>query len=329
MRNSMLHLILNVTESDIQSYENLKIIPLFYQNPAKKLHYLSLTEALKSKQIEITELDSGARVSDVSIFNHSKLPVLILDGEMLIGAKQNRVANASYLIPPEQKLIIKVSCMEHGRWQSGRNQFRESGSIMLPEIRASKNRGVHKNLKRRRSFQSDQQEIWDDIKEKITLYDVSSVSDDLSDFSKHFNHDKDEYMSHFRLENGQKAILVLINQGFVGFDYISNDTVFADLYPALIESYVLQAISEIKVESEKISRIKCNGFQDAVEKLIVPMLEKSTINNFPSIGMGDDCRIEYDGFNGSALIYEREVIHMNMLAIAGKTRENKERVYNY
>jgi hypothetical protein len=42
--------------------------------------------------------------------------VLIVDGEELVGAKQNRVVNLTILVPAQQTVVIPVTCVEQGRW---------------------------------------------------------------------------------------------------------------------------------------------------------------------------------------------------------------------
>ena len=37
-------------------------------------------------------------------------------GEQLAGGKQNRVLNASILVPAKSELPIPVTCVERGRW---------------------------------------------------------------------------------------------------------------------------------------------------------------------------------------------------------------------
>ena len=53
---------------------------------------------------------------DLKVINKSEVMVLILDGEELVGAKQNRIVNTTILIPAKETVLIPVSCVEQGRW---------------------------------------------------------------------------------------------------------------------------------------------------------------------------------------------------------------------
>ena len=50
-------------------------------------------------------------------------PVLILAGEEIVGAQQNRVSNTTVFIEAQTEIIIPVSCTEKGRWSSVSEEF--------------------------------------------------------------------------------------------------------------------------------------------------------------------------------------------------------------
>jgi hypothetical protein len=49
-------------------------------------------------------------VPELKLVNLSPSKILILDGEELKGAKQNRIVNATFLIGPKSEVVIPVSC---------------------------------------------------------------------------------------------------------------------------------------------------------------------------------------------------------------------------
>jgi hypothetical protein len=75
------------------------------------LDYVPLADALED--------GFSGHVPHVRVENRAATAVLILFGEELRGAKQNRVANASFLLPPREERVIDVSCVEQGRWGAG------------------------------------------------------------------------------------------------------------------------------------------------------------------------------------------------------------------
>ena len=80
-----------------QSFKNLSIFPLL-STYGLDLEYLLLDEALSEGAMEVVEVDKDGSVPDLKVINKSPRMVLILDGEELIGAKQNRIVNTTILI---------------------------------------------------------------------------------------------------------------------------------------------------------------------------------------------------------------------------------------
>jgi len=62
------------------------------------------------------ELREAGSVPELRVVKEGTLRVLILEGDELIGARQNRVANSSVLVPAGSEIILPVLCVERGRW---------------------------------------------------------------------------------------------------------------------------------------------------------------------------------------------------------------------
>ncbi len=99
--------------------------------------------------VTVTEVSQSGSVPELKVVNKADVPVLLLDGEELAGAKQNRVLNTTILLMEHSETIIPVSCTEHGRWDYATPSFSESGNVMAHQLRARKAssgkvRDVHK-----------------------------------------------------------------------------------------------------------------------------------------------------------------------------------------
>src|SRR4029453_2780554 len=113
-----------------QAHKSLTLWPLVRGGaPSTALEYITLSEAFARGQIAIDELQKGATVPHVQATNRGAVAVLVLFGEEIQGAKQNRIANASFLVPPHEEVILDVSCVEHGRWARRRGPpFERAGT---------------------------------------------------------------------------------------------------------------------------------------------------------------------------------------------------------
>ena len=80
------------------TYKNLTMIPLLFRpTPVAGTvwdeQYVILDEALAAETARVTEVSDAGSVAELKFLNEGNRPVLLLDGEELVGAKQNRVLN--------------------------------------------------------------------------------------------------------------------------------------------------------------------------------------------------------------------------------------------
>lgn len=87
-----------------------------------------LDEALKMRVLRIEEIGEEGRVPTLRVVNSGADPVLLLEGDELVGAKQNRVVNSSVLVAADSELTLPVSCVERGRWSYRSRGFSSSGA---------------------------------------------------------------------------------------------------------------------------------------------------------------------------------------------------------
>ncbi len=120
-----------------QTYENITIVGLKtdIENNTDILH---LKKALDLELVEINEINEAGTVDTLKVKNESNVPLLILDGEELIGAKQNRILNTTVLIPPKTEIPVPVSCTERGRWAYNTPKFEKTNNIASGRIRFKK-----------------------------------------------------------------------------------------------------------------------------------------------------------------------------------------------
>src|SRR6476620_862283 len=92
-----------------QKYRNLSVFPLIAKD-ARSAAYITLDEALDGCVAIVTEVSEGGVVPELRFENKGVVPILLVDGEELIGARQNRVLNLTILVGAHTELVIPVSC---------------------------------------------------------------------------------------------------------------------------------------------------------------------------------------------------------------------------
>jgi len=292
---------------DLVHFKNMMVIPLF-TSIDYNLEYLTLKEALEKRLLTITEVSQGGSVPELKVTNKAEIPVLLLDGEELVGAKQNRTLNTSILLKKKSETIIPVSCTEQGRWSYVSEEFDQSDSVASPGLRALKARSVNVSLEEANEYMADQTEIWDEI-DKISVHaGVRSPTGAMRDIFKDKMNSLNEYLRAFKCVPGQKGLLVIINGEVAGFDIISLESAYKILHPKLVKSYAMDALLQKEGKSGKVSVDKAKAF-----------LKEAAMckeNKYKSIGHGWDYRFEAKTIVGSALVYRKRVVHTAFFRIS-------------
>jgi len=289
-----------------QQHENMAVFLLF--NPLNDSpKYLTLKEALEKGLLTVKEVNRGGSVPELKVLNKGSMPVLLLDGEEVAGAKQNRILNTTILLKEDSTTIIPVSCTEQGRWDYISEKFVDSDVVVSPKLRRAKAASVSSSLERAGQFASDQGEVWDEIHEMAALANVKTPTGAMKDVFEQRMEDLDKYLKAFENVNHQKGLLVLINGEPVGFDFVSLESAYKVLHPKLVKSYCLDALFQKKKKGGKLNMDNARAFLEEAKKCNEKIYE--------SVGYGWDYRYQGKSIVGSALAYEDKAIHLAFFRI--------------
>ncbi|MGZ7131182.1 MAG: ARPP-1 family domain-containing protein [Halobacteriota archaeon] len=286
---------------EVQAYHNVAAVPLYHTAP-ETLAYGTLAEALRSGVIIVTEVSAGGSVPDLKVVNNADYPVLLLDGEELAGAKQNRVLNASVLLDAHSETIIPVSCTESGRWSYTSEAFSESGNVMPRNLRAHRTRAVSASLNQSRGYRSDQSAVWHAIDRMAETADIRSPTSAMADIFEAKEEELNECLAAFPFLPDQKGLIVFVNGKVVGFDVLSRAAAYEDLRPKLLKSYVMDALLQKKKGGRREGTL-----EDA--RAFLNETQSCSELRFKSTGLGWDYRFEGGSIIGSSLEHDRSVVH--------------------
>ena len=289
---------------DAVSFGNMAVAPLLRNaEAAEGPEYLILREAFEAGFLRVSEVSESGSVPELVVRNTGKLPVLILDGEELAGAKQNRVVNTSILVPPEAKIVVPVSCTESGRWSYRSAHFSDSDVMMSRNIRAKKARSVSESLERSSRFSSDQGEVWEEIRMEAVSCGVESPTGAMKDTHEHYRGSMEKYSKAFELVDGQTGCLVFLQGNVAGCELLSRPEKYAMLHQKIVRSYTIDALRSYHGAKDR-DPVPQKAFEQALGA--IGSIEADC---FPSVGLGEDCRLREGRITGSALRYENVSIH--------------------
>ena len=313
MHNLIEKYIEGIRLSSPQSYKNMTVFPLV-SDCTLDLDYLTLDEALDEGAVEVVELDEAGSVPELRVVNNSATMILILDGEELVGARQNRIVNTTILIAGRETIVIPVSCVEQGRWSYQSKKFSSQKRVMSPGMRAVKSENVRYSLKMSGRYRSDQGAVWKDIAEKAARLDAESPSSAMSAIYKKEAHAIQDYAGHFSLTASQIGAVFVINGRVVGMDCFGKADTFEKVFKKLVESYALDAIDS--GAADKGAGID----EDRVTKFLYSPTG-CKVEPHPSVGLGTDCRLESRTTTGFALAHNGQILHLSAFARAAGDNE--------
>jgi hypothetical protein len=292
-----------------QAHGPLAVFPLFLERHGEghgRPHFITLRQALGEGRALITEVDEGGSVPELRVVNKGDARLLIVDGEELRGAKQNRVLNTSILVDHFATIVVPVSCTERGRWSYATREFAESEIVAERQVRYAMRETTHASLVRGAGHRADQGEVWSEVDAMHARQHTASPTGAMRDAYQHKKRDLDAVIAAFPLQAEQNGVLVLHGDRVVGLDLVSRSPQYGELHEKLLRSYAFEALVS---DGEPGDRAVADAFLERIAGL--------SGRRFKSPGLGWDVRFEGAGVLGSALVYRGRTVHAAFFDVGG------------
>jgi hypothetical protein len=283
---------------------SLAVLPLF-NGAMPSLDYALAQEALGAGTLTVTEINESGHVPELWVTNTAEHRVLLLNGEELIGAKQNRILNTSLLLRPKAEGKIPVSCVEQGRWGYRSRTF-DSGGYSSIRIRSRTCRDVGRNLRERREARSDQGAVWDAVESHLCELRAPSATMALHDALDAHKESIDQCRESLTYPAGARGVVVAIAGKFAALDLFDKAETLEKVWNRLFAGFLLDVIGLTgPVPAE---------FPKAKAKAVLTKLGKIPCVPCPSAGMGEDWRFETKTLVGQALVADGVCVHLSAFA---------------
>ena len=274
-------------------FENLMIYPLMDRS-TKHLDLVTLDEAMDRNWLQIREIGSG-EVNHVELRNRGPSMVFIMTGEILSGAKQDRMLGQDLLVPAKSGwLRVPVYCVEHGRWVGTSATFKTAREVAPGALR------------QRARITEDQTAVWDAIaasQEKLGIasgtstvranYEDEAVKEDLAGYAGRFDRLP-------RLDTNTVGVVVVTGDRIVCVDIFADNDLLARVWSKLLRSYALDAITGHEPAQGKA----------AIERFIKD-LGKARYVSLGTPGAGALYQSETGSGRGSALLCHGRIVHFD------------------
>ncbi len=209
--------------------------------------YLTLSEGLAQRKVVVYETGD---VNQLQVENLSKDDVYIQSGEIVKGGKQDRVLKDDIILPSASgKVTVAAFCVEHGRWTQRGKEESKSFAGAPNAISSPKLKAAVRNAK--------QNEVWSEVaaaqdrlaknlKAKVTSsqsessYQLTLESPKLRETVASFQREMLGLAARFPDSVGY---VVSVNGEVTGSDVYAGHDLFLKLWPKLLESVAVEAIS--------------------------------------------------------------------------------------
>ena len=261
----------------------LSILPLRAKTEVKA-RYVLLEKAIERGRLTITEVDDAGSVPYLVARNRGPWPVLVFDGEELVGAKQNRIANATILVGVG-KTVLPVSCVEQGRWSPRSHAFSAGGYASHPSLRSLKERQVREaslaasaqeqrgpvpgrtaravapdfraetaQEVRAERFRSKQGEVWEEVEKTVRALKAHAPTRAMADSYEAGRDEVERLMAAFSSDSLFAAAdavgaVVFWDGDLVCLDLLQPAKRFRQFYPKLLRGYAFEALMHSKLSA--------------------------------------------------------------------------------
>jgi hypothetical protein len=268
------------------------------------LNYTTLDDALAATTLEVSEVSEGGSVPILKVVNKGHTLVFLMAGEQLIGAKQNRVLNASIMVAAQSELPIPVSCVEAGRWRYRSRQFASSGTSSHGVLRKMMSLHAHEGYRTEGTPTSKQGEVWGEVSRKLGSLGSRSESAALYQTYEDHRQRLDEVLDKLHVPAECSGVVFAVAGKIAGADLFDKPATLAKLWPKLVRSHTLDVLEAPDAEAVTLT-------VDAVQQWL-HSAASAKAEPFKSPGLGDDIRLEGEALVGAGLVVEDHPVHVEL-----------------
>jgi hypothetical protein len=296
---------------DVQSSGDITIAQVNYDTKVIS-DIISLHKAFELGYVIVKELPSE-RVNSIELENISTNYIFILDGDILKGAKQNRVVNTSVLVAPKSKIILPVSCVEEGRWRFNSDKFRPSDEVAHKSIRYSKLKTISElRVQNNASFSADQGSVWRNVSMCSAKLDIDSPTESHSDSFEYFKDEFNELTKKFSLNENANGLFVFVGGKLSSCEIFNSKQLLEDYFGKIIKSAAMDR--KMKDKDEFYNKENPLETEVAIKNALrefETLSDKSTVSK--ALGVGEETRLSNQDKLYYSLVHENEIIHQTII----------------
>jgi hypothetical protein len=284
-----------------QKEGNIALFPILGNEtgPLTNRAIITLDEAIVQGGLSIKELERES-VNQIAVKNESSQWIFIMAGEILTGSKQDRILKDDLLLPPRSgRIVVNAFCVEHGRWSYKSEKFSSSKTASNIAVRQSAR------------LSNNQGAVWkavEDTQHSVgcapstqalnETYKAPAIEKNIDNLFGRFKNMPDQHGT-------MNGVAVVIGDEILCCDIFGDRTVLRKLWPKLLKSYLLEAMSRgkgtVSITARDVERFLDDAANANLTSTVAP-------------GEGSLLALESRVVTGSALMYNRTLIHTDIFS---------------
>ena len=282
---------------------SLTVFPLFSE-PNGQVEYDLADEAMRNKTLVVEEVSDSGSVPELTVENRGDRRVLFIEGEELLGAKQNRILNLTVLVPAGVKVTIPVSCIERGRWAFKSRTFGSGGRHSHSKLRHVLKSSVARSAAAGGGHRSDQSAVWREVAAFNAMHYVKSPTDAISDAYEALASDVDEIRRQIQYVDGAVGAAVAVGKNIVAVDVFDKPETCRKVWNRLLSGVTMDSLAAEDAEPSA---------EAADVEALLAQVESANWQPTPPVGEGQEYRADIDTDQASALMFEDTLIHGSLV----------------
>lgn len=282
-----------------KSSSGLTLIPVFHEGPAAD--YLLFSEAVASGVARVAEVDAAGEVPALMVHNQADLPLLLVQGEIFAGMKQNRVINTTVLVAANSAVQIPVSCVEVGRWHEETAEASRDELNLSPRIRARMGPDVAASVRSSGMYAADQGSVWEGVEECLQAHDVASPTRAYSDLNRSRGVEIDAFLTGIKPLPGQKGVVAFVGGRPICLDVFDRSSTLSTLWKGLVGSYYADALAQAPGSEEMAGRLTSDWLVD---------VKAARASQHEGVGIGYNVVRTQAALSANSLVVSDAVVHL-------------------
>ena len=262
---------------------------------------LTLDDALDRRQLSVREISEGGTVNQVRLENRGERPVFIMAGEVLSGARQDRVLQKDLWLPAYSgPVTVSAFCVEHGRWsyKSDSRHFESKGTLSNVKVRQA-------------AMTEGQDKVWASVEETCRAGKVEAPTGSLNAVYEdgemrrriiRWEDDLRNLPDDFPNMNGAA---LQVGGRVLAVDLFPDRRIFTRLWPKLLKSYAVEAAIAER-DNEDLDR-------GAVRDFLTDLAE-SDVTTLSNPGDGVLYGLRDSMVDGQGLVLDEGLVHLQAMS---------------